>query len=325
MANVHIRGWGKYVPQQVLSNDDIGTLIGTSAEWIYTRTGIAERRIAAKHETVATMSVKAAYEALRLAQTDPHDIELIIVATVTPDRVVPATACFVQDALGCRAAAFDLSAGCSGFVYALSVATKMLEGQLARNALVIGAEAHSHIMDWTDRDTCPLLGDGAGAFYLEADPEPGGLLAFELGADGSGGKFLTGPTIGDGYEPAIAPDLSKEHLTMNGKAVYRFATRIIGSITEMALLKAGLTVDDLNLLIPHQANLRIIEAAASHLKLPMEKVYVNLHRYGNTSSASIPIACCEATAEERLVSGDLIAMVGFGAGYTWGAAIARWS
>ncbi|HET8846980.1 MAG TPA: beta-ketoacyl-ACP synthase III [Ktedonobacteraceae bacterium] len=324
MTNVHIRGWGKYLPQQILSNDDIGNLIGTSAEWISPRTGIVERRIAAKDETVAKMSVKAAQDALCLAQANPNDVDLIIVATITPDRVVPATACFVQDVLGCRAAAFDLSAGCSGFIYALSVATKMIEGQLARNALVIGAEAHSHILDWTDFNTCPLLGDGAGAFYLEASPAPGGLLAFELGADGSGGKFLTGPTVGGGYIPAIAPDLSEKYLTMNGKAVYRFATRIMGSITEIALCKAGLILDDLSLLIPHQANLRIIEAAASHLKLPMEKVYVNLDRYGNTSSASIPIACCEAITEERLASGDLVAMVGFGAGYTWGAAIARW-
>jgi 3-oxoacyl-[acyl-carrier-protein] synthase-3 len=271
------------------------------------------------------MAIKSGREALRVAGFDPTQIELIVVATATPDRVFPAVACMVQNELGAeRAAAFDLSAGCSGFVYALSVASSMLQSGAIQNALVIGSDALTHIIDWSDRNTCILFGDGAGAFFLQADDQPGGILAFELGADGSGGELLTGPMVGNTYEPAVGNDLSHDYIYMNGRAVFRFATRIMGTAAEHAIAKANLTTDDIDLFIPHQANVRIIESAAKQLKLPMDKVYVNIHRYGNTSAASIPVAWCEAIEEGRLQPGDRVVMVGFGAGLTWGAVVAQW-
>ena len=325
MPHAHIRGWGKYVPDNVMTNDDLARIVDTNDEWIRTRTGIAERRLAGKEETTATMGAKAAREALTRAQADPADVELIIVATVTPDRVFPSAACVIQDLIGAtNAAAFDLSAGCSGFVYGLSVASKMIESGAYRNALVIGAETLSHLVNWEDRSTCVLFGDGAGAFFLEADERPGGLLGFELGADGSGGALLTGPLVGRGYVPAVGPDNSPDYIYMNGRAVYRFATRVMGVAAKKAIERAGLTIEDIDLFIPHQANLRIIEAAAKQLQLPMEKVYVNIHRYGNTSAASIPVACAEAAEEGRLQPGDTVVMVGFGAGLTWAAAVVQW-
>ncbi|HBY98179.1 MAG TPA: 3-oxoacyl-ACP synthase [Chloroflexi bacterium] len=325
MRSAHIRGWGKFVPPQVMTNQDLARFVETDDEWIRTRTGIAERRVAGKTDTTLTMAVKAAREALRVADFDSTQVELVIVATATPDRVFPATACMVQDELGAEhAAAFDLSAGCSGFVYALSVASTMLKAGAANNALVIGSDALTHILDWTDRNTCVLFGDGAGAFLLQATEEPGGILSFELGSDGSGGDLLTGPMVGNTYEPAVGANLSHDFIFMNGRAVFRFATRIMALAAERTIQKAGLTSDDIDLFIPHQANVRIIEAAARHLKLPMEKVYVNIHRYGNTSAASIPVACCEAVEEGRLHPGDRIVMVGFGAGLTWGAVTVQW-
>lgn len=324
MPYAHIRGWGKYVPPNVVTNDDLARKINTTDEWIRTRTGIAERRIAGEGETAVTMGIQAAREALQMADVDPAEVDLVIAATATPDRIFPATACMIQDAIGAQGGAFDLSAGCSGFIYALSVAAKMIEAAQVRRALVVGTEALSHITDWSDRTTCVLFGDGAGAFYLEADEEPGGLLAFELGSDGSGGHLLTGPIVGNSYTPAVAPELSRQYLVMHGRAVYRFATRVMGQAAEKALRRAGLSVEDIDLFIPHQANLRIIESAAKHLKLPMEKVYVNIHRYGNTSAASIPVACCEAVEEGRLNPNDTVVMVGFGAGLTWAAAVAQW-
>lgn len=321
----HIRGWGKYLPERVLTNDDLARQIDTSDEWIRERTGIYERRIAGDQDTTTSMAYKAAVKALQLADADPARVELIVVATMTPDRVMPSTAASVQDMLGAtHAAAFDMNAACSGFVYAYSVASQLVMSGAYRNALVIGSEAMSHILDWTDRGTCILFGDGAGAFYLEADDAPGGLLGFELGADGSGGELLTGPMVGNSYKPLCAPDLKSHALEMNGRAVFRFATKILGQAAENAAKKAGLTKDDLDLFIPHQANIRIIEAAAKHLDLPMDKVYVNIHRYGNTSAASIPVAFCEAVEEGRLKPGDNVVVVGFGGGLTWAAAVVSW-
>lgn len=325
MRYAHIRGWGKYVPAHVMTNDEIARQVDTNDEWIRARTGIAERRIAGKEDTTTTMAHKAALAALSVADADPAKIELIIVATMTPDRMMPSTASVVQDLLGAeRSAAFDLNAACSGFVYAYSVASQLIASGAYRNALVIGAEAMSHILDWTDRGTCILFGDGAGAFYLEAHEEPGGMLAFELGSDGSGGELLTGPTVGNSYKPQCAPDLKLQTLEMNGRAVFRFATRIMGHAAEAALTKAKLSKDDVDLFIPHQANIRIIESAAKQLGLPMDKVYVNIHRYGNTSAASIPVAFCEAVEEGRLREGDNVVVVGFGGGLSWGAAVVRW-
>lgn len=321
----HIRGWGKYVPPHVMTNDDIARKVDTDDEWIRARTGIAERRIAGKDDTTTTMAHKAALKALQVADANPAAVELIIVATMTPDRTMPSTASHVQDLIGAeRCAAFDLNAACSGFVYAFSVASQLISSGAYRNALVIGSEAMSHILDWTDRSTCILFGDGAGAFYLEADETPGGILSFELGSDGSGADLLTGPMVGNSYNPICGPDLNRMALEMNGKAVFRFATRIISHAAEAAIEKAGLKKEHVNLFIPHQANIRIIESAAKHLGLPMEKVYVNIHRYGNTSAASIPVAFCEALEEGRLKQGDNVVVVGFGGGLTWAAAVVKW-
>lgn len=322
----HIRGWGKYLPPRVVTNEELARTVETDDEWIRTRTGIAERRIAANDETTTLMAHRAALEALEVAGADPARVELIIVATMTPDRVMPSTASTVQGMLGAeRAAAFDLGAACSGFVYAYSVASQLIASGAYANALVIGSECMSHILDWEDRNTCVLFGDGAGAFYLEASKVPGGMLSFDLGSDGSGGPLLTGPTVGScAYRPHGTHDLKASALDMNGKAVFRFATRIMGQAADQAIQKAGLTRDEVQLFIPHQANIRIIEAAARHLGLPMERVYVNIHRYGNTSAASIPVAFCEAVEEGRLTSGDNVVVVGFGGGLTWGAAVVRW-
>lgn len=321
----HIRGWGKYLPPKVMTNDDFAHLVHTDSEWIRTRTGIAERRIAGREDTTTSMAYKAALAALEVADADPAKVELIIVATMTPDRVMPSTASLVQDMIGAeRAAAFDLNSACAGFVYAYSVGSQMVSSGAYRNALVIGADAMSHMLDWSDRATCILFGDGAGAVYLEAEEELGGLLAFELGSDGSGGDLLTGPTVGNTYLPYSGVDARLDSMEMNGPAVFRFATRILGKAAKAVIEKAGLAQEEINLFIPHQANIRIIESAARQLKLPMSKVYVNIHRYGNTSAASIPVAFCEAIEEGRLHKGDHVVVVGFGGGLSWGAAVLKW-
>lgn len=321
----HICGWGKYVPTQVMTNDELARKLDTNDEWIRARTGIAERRIAGKEDTTTSMAYKAAFGALNVADADPTKVQLIVVATMTPDRVMPSTASLIQSMIGAeRAAAFDLNAACSGFVYAYSVASQLVTSGAYNNALVIGADAMSHMMDWEDRSTCVLFGDGAGAVYLEAKEEVGGLLSFELGSDGSGGDLLTGPMVGNSYTPLSGTDLKRNNLEMNGRAVFRFATRIMGKAAKAAVVKAGLDMEQVDLFIPHQANIRIIERAAKQLKLPMNKVYVNIHRYGNTSAGSIPVAFCEAVEEGRLGKGDHVVVVGFGGGLTWGAAVLKW-
>lgn len=327
MPRAHIVGWGKYVPQRVLTNDDLSRMVDTSDEWIVTRTGIRERRIAAETETTATMAVQAARQALEVAGIGPEKVDLIVVATATPDYLFPSTACLVQDALGAsRAAAFDLAAGCTGFVYALGVAAAMVESGAVRTALVIGAETLSRITDWTDRNTCVLFGDGAGAVVLQAGPEEGGILATVLGADGSGKDLLMLPA-GGSRNPASHQTVGERmhFIKMQGRDVFRFAVRVIPTATRQALEKAGLSLEDVALFIPHQANGRIIESALRDLKLPPEKAYSNLERYGNTSAASIPIALCEAVEEGRLRPGDVVVCVGFGAGLTWGATVLRWT
>lgn len=321
-----IVGWGKYVPGQVLTNEDLAKMVDTSDDWIRTRTGIVERRIAEPGETTSTMSIKAAQAALQVADVAPERLDLIIVASATPDYLFPATACLVQDALGARrAGAFDLLAGCSGFVYGLGVGSQLIISGAYENVLVIGAETLSRIMDWTDRDTCVLFGDGAGALLLQASDAPGGVLSFTLGADGSGGDLLILPGGGSRH-PASAETIAQglHYARMNGREVFRFATRIMGQAAKEAITAAGLKIDDVDLFIPHQANIRIIQAAAKHLRLPMDKVFVNLDRYGNTSCASIPIAFCEAIEEERIKPGDHLVLVSFGAGLTWAAAVVQW-
>jgi 3-oxoacyl-[acyl-carrier-protein] synthase-3 len=329
MAPAHVVGWGKHVPERVLTNDDLSEMVETSDDWIRTRTGIGERRLAADDETTATMAVEASRQALEIAGLHPSQLDVIIVATATPDHIFPSTACLVQDALGAeKAAAFDLSAGCTGFIYALGVAADMLgsDNSERRSALVIGSETLSRITDWSDRTTCVLFGDGAGAVVLQANDAEGGLLSTVLGADGSGGELLMLPA-GGSKEPASHRTVAerRHYLTMKGREVFRFAVRAMPDATKQALEQAELTPGDLDLLIPHQANQRILDVAAKALDLPPEGVFSNLARYGNTSAASIPIALCEAVEEGQLERGDLVVCVGFGAGLTWGATALRWS
>ncbi|MBI3286556.1 MAG: ketoacyl-ACP synthase III [Chloroflexi bacterium] len=322
----HIVGWGKYIPEKIVTNHDLSKIVDTSHEWIVTRTGIVERRVAGPKETTSSMALEAAKRALQVADIEPRDVDLIIVASATPDHLFPATACLVQDALGAtRAGAFDLSAGCSGFVYALSVASPMITAGAYDCVLVIGSETLSRILDWTDRNTCVLFGDGAGAFVLQGSDTPGGVLSFVLGSDGSGGELLIVPAGGSRYPASLETIKNGMHYArMNGREVFRFATRVMGKSALEAIRSAQLPPEEIDLFIPHQANLRIIKAAAKDLKLPMERVFVNLDKYGNTSAASVPIAFCEAIEQDRLHPGDHVVLMGFGAGLTWAASVVEW-
>lgn len=323
----HIVGWGKYVPTKVVTNADLSRTVDTSDEWIVSRTGIRERRIVASpKETTATMSIAAAKEALQVAGIAPSELGLIIVATATPEYSFPATACVVQDALGAEVAgAFDLSAGCSGFVYGLAMGTQAISSGAQDCVLVIGAETLSRIVNWHDRETCVLFGDGAGAVVLRGGDAPGGVLSTLLRADGSGGESLMLPAGGSHQPPTLdTVTLGLHYVRMNGREVFRFATRVMDKAARQVVADAGLTMDNIEIFIPHQANLRIIQAAARALEVPMEKFFINLDRYGNTSSASIPVALCEAVAAGRIQPGDHVAMVGFGAGLTWAAAVVQW-
>jgi 3-oxoacyl-[acyl-carrier-protein] synthase-3 len=315
------------VPDRVLDNEELSTMVDTSDEWIRQRTGIVERRIAAEGETTSTLSLSAAQAALEVADLDPARLDLIIVATVTPDHAFPATACLVQDALGAgKAAAFDLSAGCTGFVYGLSLAADLLMVGSYDHALVIGAETLSRIVDWSDRSTCVLFGDGAGAVVLQANGVPGGVLSSALGADGSGGEVLILPAGGSALPTSIETVAARQHFArMQGRQVFRFATRALPEAARLALDRADLSVEDVRLFVPHQANDRILQSAAKGLGVPEERMFSNLSRYGNTSSASIPMALCEVIEEGLVEWGDLVVCVGFGAGLTWGATTIRWS
>ena len=323
----HITGWGMAVPSKVLTNADLEKMVDTDDDWIQSRTGIRQRHIANDEESTASLAKDAALNALRVANLNPADIDLIIVSTSSPEHVFPATACLVQDRIGAsKAGAFDLSAACSGFIFALNMATQAIRSGSIQNAVVIGAETLSRFVDWEDRNTCILFGDGAGAFVLQAGDEPGGLLSAVMRSDGSGGDLLSVPA-GGSYMPASADTiLNKQHtIHMNGREVFRFATRVIVQATREAISAAQLKIDDIQLVIPHQANLRIIEAAMRGLEIPIEQCFINIERYGNTSTASIPIATCEAIQQGRLQSGDNTVFVGFGAGLTWGASLVRWT
>lgn len=322
----HVTGWGMSIPEQVVTNDDLAKRIDTSDEWIRSRTGIQERRIAEEKETTASMAIEAAREALDRARVNPASVDLVIVATLTPEHAMPATACLVQDALGAiHAGAFDLSAGCSGFVYALAVATGMIKSGAVKTAVVIGAETLSRITDWEDRSTCVLFGDGAGAVVLQADPQPGGVLSTTLGSDGAGGDHLIVPAGGSKVPASIHTVAERQHyIKMNGREVFRFATRVMGRAAKEACEQASVGLNEIDLFIPHQANSRIIKSAAKYLGLNEDKVYQNVQRYGNTSAASIPIALCEAIQEGRVKANDNLVFVGFGAGLTWGATVIRW-
>jgi 3-oxoacyl-[acyl-carrier-protein] synthase III len=318
---VTISGLGTYVPERVFSNDDLSEFLDTSDEWIRTRTGIRERRISAENELTSDVSLLAARRALDDAGARPDEIDLVIVGTISPDMGFPSTAAIVANELGCgEAAAYDLSAGCTGFMYAIAQGHATVAAGLARRALVIGGDVLSKILDWTDRSTLVLFGDGAGAVVLEPAPESG-FLSFDVGADGGGGPQLNYP--GSGTRPLA--DGEKHFLQMNGREVFKFATRVLVSSAEKALDAAGLTVDDVDLYVPHQANVRIIDHAVRRLGFPEEKVVVNVDRYGNTSSASIPLALADALGEGRLRPGDIVLMTGMGAGLTWGSAVIRWT
>jgi 3-oxoacyl-[acyl-carrier-protein] synthase-3 len=317
---ISITGLGVKVPDQVVTNDDLAKHVDTSDEWIVERTGIRERRIASPEEALSDLAIPAARDALAQAGLTGADIDLIIVATVTPDMTFPSTAALAAAALGAEdAAAYDLSAGCTGFMYALAQGYGMLAGGLSKRALIIGGDVLSRVLDWTDRSTLVLFGDGAGAVVLEAVGEQG-FLGFELGADGEGGKNLWYP--GSGSRLFEHPE---QHLKMNGREVFKFATRILVQSAEDVLAECGLTVDDVDLYIPHQANVRIIDHATRKLGVPSDRVVINVDRYGNTSSGSIPLAMADAIADGRLRKGHLVLMTGMGAGLTWGSALMRWT
>lgn len=326
----HIIGWGMAVPDRVLTNNDLAAIVDTSDAWIQERTGIRERRIAAEDESTATLGFSAARRALRVANLLPTDIDLIIVATSTPEFIFPSTASLIQDALGASSAgAFDLSVACTGFIYALDMASNAIVSGSINTALVIGSETMSRLLNWDDRGTCILFGDGAGAVILQARPMPGGLLASVLRSDGSGRDLLTAPTVGsrDAHIPeaGLAPESVVMHrMTMNGREVFRFASRVIKESVLEALAKADLTIEDVDWVVPHQANARIISRAAKSLNIPADKFVVNIERYGNTSAASIPLALCEAIEQGRIKANDTLVFVGFGAGLAWGAAVITW-
>jgi 3-oxoacyl-[acyl-carrier-protein] synthase-3 len=317
---VSITGLGCKVPDRVVTNDELSRHVDTSDEWIRERTGIRERRMASKEEALSDLSMPACRDALAHAGVEAADIDLLIVATVTPDMMFPSTAALLADELGAReAAAYDLSAGCTGFVYALAQAYGMLAGGLAQRALVVGGDLLSRLLDWDDRSTLVLFGDGVGAVVMEAVPEQG-FLGFELGADGGGGSSLWLP--GSGSRLFDEPD---RYVKMNGREVFKFATRVLVQSATAVMDRCGVTIDDVDVYVPHQANVRIIDHATKKLGVPSEKVVVNVQRYGNTSSGSIPLALADAVADGRLRPGKLVLLTGMGAGLTWGSALIRWT
>jgi 3-oxoacyl-[acyl-carrier-protein] synthase-3 len=326
--SARITGWGMYAPEAVLTNADLERMVDTSDEWILTRTGIRERRVAAPHETTATMGAIAAKRAIATAGLAPDDIDMILLATCTPDYQLPSTAAFVKDALGNhRAAAMDVAAACSGFVYGFATADAMVRSGMYRNVLVIGSELLTRFLDFTDRSTCILFGDGAGAVVLSASDEPGGgLSGAELTADPEGAYLIWMPSGGSASPPSAQTVARGEHyIRMEGSETYRYATKTLASTALAAIEKAGLTPDDIALFVPHQANLRIIKFVAHSMGIDMDRVYVNVDRYGNTSAASVPIALAEAVDSGRIRIGDNIVFVAFGAGFTSAAAVVQWT
>ncbi len=327
VRNAHVTGWGRYAPSQVLTNKDLEGMVDTSDEWIVARTGIRERRVAAANETTATMAAVAGLRAIRTAGIDPGEIDLILLATLTPDYWMPSTAALVKEAIGnTKAAAMDVSAACSGFVYAYSTAHAYISSGMAKHVLVIGAELLTRFLDYTDRNTCILFGDGAGAIVLSASEDPGGGLGIELTTESQGAYMIWLPAGGAKSPPSSETVARGEHFVrMEGKETYRFATRTLATTALAAIQRAGLQPSDIDLFIPHQANIRIIEAVAKGLGLPMDRMYVNLDKYGNTSAASVPIALAEAANEGRIKIGDKIVIVAFGAGFTSGAVAIEWT
>ncbi|SHH09112.1 beta-ketoacyl-ACP synthase III [Tepidibacter thalassicus] len=322
-----IIGLGSCVPEKVLTNFDLEKMVDTSDEWIVTRTGIKKRRVADENTATSDLATIAAQKAIKSAGISAEEIDLIIVATVTPDMAFPSTACIIQKNIGAvNAATFDLEAGCSGFIYAMSVGKNFIETGMYKKVLIIGAETLSKILDWKDRNTCVLFGDGAGAAVLGEVKENEGILSTTLGADGAGGECLNMPAGGSRMPASIDTVENRLHyIKMAGSDVFKFAVRIMPKASKEALELAGLGLEDIDYLVPHQANIRIIEAAAKRLKVDMDKVYVNLDEYGNMSAASIPVALDEAYRKEKIKKGDNVVLVGFGAGLTWGSAVIKWS
>ncbi|MFW5984885.1 MAG: beta-ketoacyl-ACP synthase III [Halanaerobiaceae bacterium] len=326
MTKARITGLGKYVPSRVMTNQDLEEMVDTSDEWITSRTGIKERRIAADDEPTSELAYQASKEALAEADVSPEDLDLIIVATVTPDKLFPATACIIQEKLGAvNAAAYDIEAGCSGFVYAVNTASQFIESGLYENILIVGAETLSKITDWEDRSTCVLFGDGAGAAVLQPTEE-GGFLSFEMGADGTGGQCLQVPAGGSAKPPTEETINNREHfIKMAGNQVFKFAVKTMAQASRKVIEEVGLKPEDIDLFVPHQANTRIINAAARRLNLEPNKVFINLPKYGNTSGASVPIALKEAADEGLIKPGDYIVLVAFGAGLTWASTLIHWN
>jgi 3-oxoacyl-[acyl-carrier-protein] synthase III len=324
---VRIAGWGKYLPKRIMPNSELAELVDTSDEWIRARTGIGERRIAAPDETTCSLAVNAARAALDKAQVAPQELDLVLVATCTPDYAnMPATASLVQHALGApKAAAVDMNAVCSGFVYALATGSQFIATGAYKNVLVIGAEVFTRILDWQDRSTCVLFGDGAGAVVLQPTDEAGGLLSFVLGSDGAGACSLYVPA-GGSREPASTQTVAERahYVKMMGRDVFRFATRVLPESVVEALAAANLTTEDVDVLIPHQANTRIIDHAVKRLNVEPASVFSNVERYGNTSAASIPVALCEAVEEDLVQPGSTVVLSGFGAGLSWGTVVWKW-
>ncbi len=323
---VSITGLGVHVPERVLTNDELATMVDTSDEWIRERTGIRERRVAAADEAMTDIALPAARRALEQAGVAAADVDYLVVATVTPDTMFPTTSALLADRLGmAHAAAYDLLAGCTGFMYALAQAYAVVAGGLSEKALVVGGDVLSKIVNWHDRSTCVLFGDGAGAVVLER-VERGGFLGFELGADGGGGKYLELPA-GGSRRPATAETVAegRHFVTMNGREVFKFATRVMVSSANAILDECGRSIGDVDVYVPHQANVRIIDHAAKKLEVPEEKIVVNVDRYGNTSSGSIPLALADGADDGRIEPGKLVLMTGMGAGLTWGSALIEWT
>lgn len=322
----YISGAGFYVPERVVSNLDLENIIDTSDAWIQTRTGIRERRIAAANQSTSDLAVEAGRRAMANAMIDPCMVDLLIIATLSPDMMFPATACTVQKKLGLtRAVAFDIGAACSGFIYALSVATQFLSANSFNTALIIGAEVFSRFINWQDRSTCVLFGDGAGAIVIQNNTVGHKILSTHLGSDGTGYEHLCLPAGGSRL-PASVETLGNNlhYIHMNGKEVYKYAVKAMSDSVVAALEKANMSIHDIDLLIPHQANKRIMEGVAERLGLSLRKVFVNIDRYGNTSAASIPIALCEAIGLNIVNKGDVVVFTGFGAGFTWGSTVVNW-
>lgn len=325
--SVGISGVGSFVPEKILTNQKLSQMVDTSNEWIVERTGIHERRIVEGHISTSDLGTEAAKRALEDANLKPEDIDLIIVATITPDHLFPSTACIIQNNLGAvNASAFDINAACTGFIYGVVTGAGFIKSGNYKRVLVIGSETLSKIIDWEDRNTCVLFGDGAGACILERCDEEYGILAYELGADGKNRDVLIQPAGGSRIPITMENIERKLHtLKMDGKEVFKFAVRTMEKSTLSVLGKANMNIDELDFLVPHQANIRIIDAARKKLNLSMKKIFVNLNKYGNMSSASVPVALDEAIKEKKIKKGDKVLLIAFGAGLTWGSIILKWN